>query len=251
MVSGSAHPSAHAEVSPIRFVMRHYLSSHLLWTAQHLSALAGTIEDAHSGASRHDPEHRSYVLSSIIAAAAFAEATINEIYQDAHDGHGRSKDGYLAPLTQRTVDALAATWEGTSEGVRLGALEKWQLLHVHADREPLDRGAQPYADAKLVLQLRNALVHYKPENASPDWEARLQTRLQGKFADNRLMAGAGNPWWPVHCIGHGCTEWAVKSMVTFTNRVAGDLGLRLNYIRIAEREGFDRAPGPRVVLPPQ
>ena len=104
MVSGSAHPSAHAEVSPIRFVMRHYLSSHLLWTAQHLSALAGTIEDAHSGASRHDPEHRSYVLSSIIAAAAFAEATINEIYQDAHDGHGRSKDGYLAPsLSERSM----------------------------------------------------------------------------------------------------------------------------------------------------
>jgi hypothetical protein len=132
------------EAIPGRISMRTYLSSNALWTARHMSALAAVIEGAHSGDAVFDIEHRSYVLSSIIASASFAEAAINEIYQDACDGHGLTGDGYLAPLGKRTIDAAAATWKGTAEGSKLRPLEKWDLLLIHADQEPLDRGAAPY-----------------------------------------------------------------------------------------------------------
>lgn len=231
-------------VPPARVVLRDYLSSHFLWTAEHTSALAAAIEDAHVGEPRFDPEHRAYVLSSIIASASFAEASINEIYQDAHDGHGLVGDGYLAPLEPRTIEALKATWLGTSEGRSLGSLERWQLLLIHAGAQPLDRGGPPYQDAQLVFRLRNALVHYKPEDVAADWVHRLEERLKGKFASNRLMNGSPNPWWPDHCLGHGCSEWAAQSVVAFTDYVSDAVGLRLNYRRVFDPDNLARAPGP-------
>jgi hypothetical protein len=84
-----------------RILLRHYFSTHLLWTAFHATQKAKEIEDAHTGESTFDIEHSSYVLSVIVSAAGFLEAAINEFFQDAHDEHNLSGagDGYLAPLS--------------------------------------------------------------------------------------------------------------------------------------------------------
>jgi hypothetical protein len=216
----------------IRPVSRHYMSTHFLWTAQHMSALAAAIEEAHSGPAVFDAEHRSYVLSSIIASAAFAEAAINEVFWDAYDEHGLTDDGYLVPLKRQTIDGLAAVWEATDKGRKLHPLEKWQLLLIHAGAPQLDRGAQPYQNARDVFELRNALVHFRPEDVANDEVHRLQARLEGKFDENRLMDGSGNPWWTSRCLGHGCTDWAIRSVEALAGRVADELGLTLNYRRL-------------------
>src|SRR6266704_5985193 len=97
---------------PIRLVMRNYFSTHLLYAARHLSDLAGTIEAGHQGQSRFDIEHRAYVLSSIQASAAFLEAMINELFQDAYDNHV-PPDGYITPLPAQTRQLMAELWRGT------------------------------------------------------------------------------------------------------------------------------------------
>jgi len=228
---------------PIRVLLRHYFSTHLLWTAFHASEKAREIEDAHTGRSTFDIEHSSYVLSAIVSAAGFLEATINEFFKDAYDEHGLKDDGYLAPLSAETVQAMGATWRGTGEGSKLNALEKWQLMLIFARREPLDRGGAPYQDAQLVTQLRNAILHYRPEHVAADEPHKMEERLRGKFTDNRLMEGSGNAWWPDHSLGHGCAEWAARSALAFADQICRELGIRPNYQRIADSGWHGKPPG--------
>ncbi|HEY3117090.1 MAG TPA: hypothetical protein VGK54_10135 [Chloroflexota bacterium] len=60
----------------------------------------------------------------------------------------------------------------------------------------------------------------------------LEKRLRGKFDDNRLMEGSGNPWWPSHGLGYGCSAWAVRSARALADRVLDNVGINPNYRRI-------------------
>lgn len=188
---------------PVRIVMRNYFSTHMLWASQAFASKAAAIEAKHSGESRFDIEHRAYVLSAIMNAAAFLEAMVNELFQDAADDHGITGDGYVAPLSSRTRELMREWWIASGEGSER-LLEKLQLLLVFAGKEKLDKGAQPFQDAALLLALRNALIHFRPESVAADVDHRFTKSLRGRFADNALMSGSGNAWWPDHALGAGC-----------------------------------------------
>jgi len=64
---------------PMQVVMRGYFSTYFLWDAEHQAELAGRMEAAHVGESRFSIEHRCYVLSSLVASAAFLETVVNEL----------------------------------------------------------------------------------------------------------------------------------------------------------------------------
>src|SRR5262249_47602608 len=158
-------------VPTISFTMRNYFSTHMLWGAEHYVARAKAIEDAHTGESRFDIEHRAYVVSAIVSSALFLEAMVNELFQDAYDEHGTSADGYIAPLSERTRELMREWWASTDQGFE-NVLEKYQLLLVFGERTKLDRGAMPYQDAKLLIRLRNLLVHYRSETVGADLQHR-------------------------------------------------------------------------------
>jgi hypothetical protein len=84
----------------------------------------------------------------------------------------------------------------------------------------------------LLIRLRDALVHFKPENVAADEIHKLEKQLGGKFAENRLMEGSGNPWWPSHGLGQGCSEWAVRSAKGLADHVLDTVGINPNYRRV-------------------
>jgi hypothetical protein len=240
VVIGAASVEARAQVGGARISMRSYFSTYLLWTAQREAALAREIEAAHAGESRFSFEHRGHVLSSIIASAAFLEAMVNELYQDAADGHA-APDAYVTPLSTSCQRLMADLWRATAEG-RLGTIQKYEMLLAFADAPPLVRGGQTYEDATLVLRLRNAILHYRPEDRSAQDEAHaMEKRLRGKFPDNALMTGSGNPWWPDHALGYGAAAWAHRSVRALADHVSDALGIDPNYRRI-ERGGWSGEP---------
>jgi hypothetical protein len=212
--------------------MRQYFSTNYLWTALHLTRLVGELEAVEGVRPRFDMAHRSLAATSVIASATFLEAAVSELFQDAQDGHGVGGDGYLAPLTPEAVAAMARVWRVTKAGRYSDPLEKWQSLLDCCGHDPLDRGAAPAQDAALLVRLRNALMHFKPEDIAADEVHELERRLRGKFADNRLMEGAGNPWWPGYGLGYGCSEWAARSARALADRVLDQVGINPNYRRI-------------------
>jgi len=228
--------------SPLTITLRSYFSSHLLWTAMREAELAGRMEATHAGQSRFDVEHRGHVLSSIVASAAFLEAMVNELYQDAADDHA-PPDGYITPLSASCRRLMAELWRSTDGGM-LKEIPKYEMLLAFAEAPALDRGAQPYQDASLVIRLRNAILHYRPENVSVVDEAHaMEQRLRGKFEENALMAGSGNSWWPDHALGYGAATWAHRAVKALADHVSDALGIDPNYRRIERGGWFGQPPG--------
>jgi hypothetical protein len=224
--------------------MRDYFSTHLLWTGLHVTELAAAIEARHTGRSHFDLEHRGHVLSAVLSAAGFMEAVVNELFQDAVDGHGLTGDGVLAALPSAGHRLMARMWTATRGGRALRPLDKYNLLLSAVGKEPLDRGAQPAQDAQLLVNVRNAIAHYQPEDLSVDIPHRLERQLRRKFEDNRLMSGSANAWWPDHCLGAGCARWACQSALALADFACDQAGITPNYRRIAQGGWMGMPPWP-------
>lgn len=223
----------------INVIMRQYFSSHLLFSAGKLAELARKIEDQHSGESRFDLTHRAYVVSSIISSAGFLESMINELFQDAHDGHV-PEGGAVASLSFDVIRMMGDYWSSAErgKGKKAETLEKYQTLLDIAGQPVLDKGAPMYQDAALVVRLRNAILHFHPEDLparKPEEREKTLRTMEAalnekKFNDNRLMMGSGNSWWPDKCLGFGCVEWTLQAVTNLTDHVVNVVGVRPNYV---------------------
>jgi len=217
-----------AEFGAPTILSRSYLSSHHLWAARHFLRLASEIEATHSGRSTFNIAHRSYVTSSILCSVAFLEAAVNELFQDAYDGH----DGYTKHLEKHVLKSLGGLWQLSGENQNRSPwsiLEKYQAALLCGGAEMLSSAEQTYQNAALLIRLRNSLVHYKPATLGGGKDHRLAGSLKGKFESNRLFEGSGNPFFPDKCLGRGCAEWAINASVHLADEVFRQLGVAPNY----------------------
>ncbi len=210
-----------------RLGMRSYLSYFHIQRAAFLTRQSARMERKHAGQPWGEiwnsgvfAEHRAYVSGAVFAAVAFLEATINELFKDAAEGH---QAGPVMQLPEHVRSLMAERWR---QGVdRFDSLSKYQTALILAGQAPFDIGAQPYQDVRLLTDLRNGLIHFEPEtiwsSAESDEQADLhavERRLRGKFRPNLLMpADSRNPFYPDKCLSHGCAEWAVKSTLRFAD----------------------------------
>jgi hypothetical protein len=209
---------------------RVYYSSYHRWAANHFIRLAAEIEDAHVGTPRFDIEHRAYVTNAILSSVAFMEAAVNELFQDASDQY----QSYIEPLDLGVQALLAKMWDWT-EGrnkTPFTVLDKYEIALVLARKEPIPTGGQLFENASLLIKLRNALMHYKPQTLGGSETHRLERSLADRFTPNKLMSGAGKPFFPDHCLGQGCAQWAVTSSEHYTDAFFARLGITPNYQRV-------------------
>jgi hypothetical protein len=90
-----------------------------------------------------------------------------------------------------------------------------------------------YSQAHLTLRLRNALHHFEPDTLGETVpQLPLERELRGKFAANQMMAGMGNPYFPDHCLGAGCAEWAWRSCKAFADYFFKGVRIKANYRRL-------------------
>ena len=197
--------------------LRHYLSFGHLQSSLLFAQRSAEIEAAHAGPSPGSAEHRYVSMYAVIAAAAFLEAVANEVLQDAKDGQG-----YGLQLDSHNRAALAEYVD--HDDTRARTLEKFQMVLLLCRRQAFDKGASPYQEVHLVLQLRNELVHSRPKTAAWGDPEKLRERLEGKFPLNPLMKGMGNPFFPDHCLGSGCARWAHDSSLAFAKDFHDRLG---------------------------
>lgn len=189
--------------------------SHLhIVSAHHFAESALALEAgeaAEAGDASHDEElqHRAHVTAAVLAAAAFLEASINELYLELQK---LSQSGQ--PQLRRELAMLPRVWP---QIVGAPVLHKYQLALSVADGDQYNESRPPFVDADSLIHLRDALLSYRP-----DWEDRrgkhrtLQKRLQTKFVPNGL-ASADAPWFPDKCLGAGCAKWAVRSVELFSD----------------------------------
>ncbi len=69
-------------------------------------------------------------------------------------------------------------------------LSKFQVALVCAGHERMDKGAEPYQSVDVLIDLRNELVHFKPQWWHDDGrdEAKFVATLRAKLAGTRESA---------------------------------------------------------------
>jgi len=214
----------------ITISMRAYFSTYHLWAADHFSKMAGKIEDGHEGRPKFNLEHRVYVMNSVLSAAAFLEAAINELYQDAFDNH----PSYLGNIDEQLNNKLAAVWEVTEQEKKrtLRPLEKYQIVLGFADKEKFITGENPYQNAKFVIELRNFITHYKPMSLGGKVKHKLESHLRGRFALNKMLEKSGNPDFPDKMLSKGCAEWSLQSVKDFADEFFKRMSIQPNYQKV-------------------
>jgi len=207
---------------------RSYLSQQHLWSAE---LFAKKAEELEGGTAQPDPplrpnrDHRAFVIGSVLSSVAYLEGAINELFEDSVDGGDGQRQ-----LETDTVTRLARVWGVVNERARM--LDKYELALFAAGKAPLDRAVATFGNAKGVVILRNALVHYSPEwhyfgEAGPQTlkeRHRLEKTLGGKFTQNPL-ADPGLPFFPDKCLGGGCARWSIESCKAFYDDFRERMGL--------------------------
>ena len=210
---------------------RHHRLRHKAVT---FSQLAAEIEGA--GKERYLADykkHSAFVLAAIIGAAAFLEACINEFLGDAAEMPQILGDS----LSAAEQKLLAAMWaHGVPRTARFSILEKGQIALALLGRSTFDLGQAPAQDAKAVIDLRNALVHFEPENQPlgellPEYQnegTRFEKLLRGKFSLNPHVE-TWAAFFPARCLSSGCTSWAVSSVVALADEFCRRVGTARRY----------------------
>jgi hypothetical protein len=72
--------------------------------------------------------------------------------------------------------------------------------------------------------LRNALVHYKPEwDTDLENHKKIEDRLKSRFKINPFSHD-NDAFFPKKCLGHGCAEWSVQSVIKFIQDFYNKMG---------------------------
>lgn len=196
----------------VTVVRRSYLSLHLLYAALQFAHSAQALEEAVPRLHPHDPRHRSYVLGSVMSATTFLDAVVNEVLQDASD----NADEYCKQLPAGVRARLATLWEQSDRGKRFSTLERYAMALSMSDKESMPKGSAPTQEAQLVVQLRNWIVHYRPEDQPDGQVPKLGEQLRNRFESNRIM-DPNNQWFPDRALSAGCARWAVDAIKAFTD----------------------------------
>jgi hypothetical protein len=96
-------------------------------------------------------------LVSLVFAEASLEAFLNESIELACD---RSNDTQEPQIVSSFAQLMS-----DFEGSRMPLESRFQIAHWMLTGKPYDKGVQPYQDFALLMRVRNALLHFKPDPA--------------------------------------------------------------------------------------
>ncbi len=211
------------------------LSGRIYFARTYLQAAALFAREAHAIETMSDenrrrelyPEYKSKVIAAVVMTASSLEAFINEVFVDASERHLTRLTG----LDAGAVDRLGRMWTGLAQLAKSGVREKFDAALTLAEKPAIVYGAHPGQSVLVLLELRNVLLHYKPQTIKYERQidyneqiTRLVARLKYKFSDSPFY-GANEPIFPDRCLGHGCAAWAVSSTRDFINDFSSKLGI--------------------------
>ena len=168
---------------------------------------------------------QSYAVAAITESVAFLEALVNELWQCAIDEDANSNPN-LAGLPPESIDLLRRFDRYGRVERSLRVLEKYDFVLTCADKPRLDLGRRPGQDVKLLVQLRNALVHYKPIRQWSDQLHKLQKPMTDLGLRNPLHEGL-LPWFPGYPLCSDVAQWSWQRSQQFAQEWQRELGLTL------------------------
>ena len=193
------------------------LSHRHLSTAARFSRAVGKLEQEYGAVGDSWEDIFSFSTGCVLTAAASLEAYANELFFE--------RDTVFPGYTSDLLNKLWETYE------RKTPQKKFDFALLLRKSPTLDWGKPPCQDVKALIDLRDALMHYKPEwDNEADRHQKISDLLRYKF-DPSPFPNDDPLIFPLRWASHSCTKWAVKSAVEFTNEFAKVGGLPEKFLR--------------------
>ena len=199
---------------------RHTLALQHLWNARRAARLCRERETDLLFLKYHNIDYqlRGLAMAAVMSSVAFLESLINEKFLDAVEEASMPPDR-LAGLSTKAVGGMRDQWTANPsvEGEKIFVKYKTALSCVG---KTMDLGREPGQSVKILIQLRNALTHYKLE-----WQgdtSMLYEQLRKRLPVNRQLPAG--PFYPNQALSADCAAWAWHRSVEFVDKWWGDMG---------------------------
>jgi hypothetical protein len=207
-------------------------SNYHIRSAIHLAYLSYITECRFNTKQKRIPlfNHRAYVTSCIFLSVAFLEATINELIFGVSIGSNPWDEGNIDKDKYETLKNI-----GTIEGTKnLSTLDKYQIVLSVLGSKLFSTGKSPYQNVRLLIRLRNNLIHFEPEHIyltpkNKEEEHKLQRSLIKKFPPNPIAEYMKRHYYPDILLGYGCAKWSVNSCIEFVKEFNSRINLTARY----------------------
>jgi len=174
-----------------------------LRTAAKLSELCREIEIQNKG-TKFGPffgDLTDYSTACVMPCVASLEAYINEIFID-REKHFENHD----------INLLHDLWDVLE---KKNVIDKFQFALLLKNKEKMNSSSKVVDHIKTLIKLRNSLVHFKPEWVHLQKEHdKIGKALNGMFEMSPFLKPS-EPIFPLRCMSHGMTKWAVRSSYEF------------------------------------
>ena len=162
-------------------------------------------------------------LAAVIMASLAVEAAVNELFLD-HELFGRSI--WFKGIPDDVAKALSGAFD--TEVDTYPTMVKCQIALAIAGKSRLDFGRGAAQEMRLLIELRNALVHHRPvtvAHGNPPHESKdlVERQLAKRFSLAKIFGNTAPFRWR-GCLGAGCAEWATKTSKGFQKEFFDQLG---------------------------
>ena len=167
-------------------------------------------------APRREGEKRE-ALVSVVFAAVSLEAFLNELIELAQDFADYEN---ALPMTSAFAQLMPQLG-------RLPIVLRFNMAHWIVTGVPYDTNSQPFQALTLLFQIRNDLVHFKPDPLTEEGEPKPTHTTLDKLRSKRILSDSSAPesnrsW--IQAVGtKAVAEWACNA----TSLVAADLVSKL------------------------
>jgi hypothetical protein len=196
-------PQLAAMIGTITASSRVNLSIAHLLAAAMFSRAAGALESLNTGQPFGEfwMDIQANAIGAIFTSVAGLEAFANELFVD-----------HATVFPDIRPEVMAKLWE-LYEQKR--TLEKYEFALLLRHGNPFHAGRSTYQNIDVLIKLRNALTHFKPEWSDQAVEhAKLSKYLQPRIKPSPFFP-KNEPLFPRAWAGHSSTQWAIRAVVSF------------------------------------
>lgn len=178
------------------------LALHHLLAACRFAAQVGHVEREHDGETFG--EFWDEILHYSLGVATLTVAAL-ESYANEHLADGA--------LSSTSINAAASDSIGRIID-REAILSKFDLILRLRTGQSLDFGSRIAQCVDLLIKVRNAVVHFKPEwHDAAGAHSKLSAQLAGRFSRSPYLQG--EDFFPTAWASHSFSSWALQSTVAF------------------------------------
>jgi len=174
--------------------------------------------------------HHAYTINSIISSVAFLETYINQFYCSLIDAPFPNQKKIVGKKLHRIQKMWAM---GIPRTASYSIPKKYQIALILSDNVSFSDKDPIYQKIITITQLRNALIHYEPEwtelNEDPQIERekikKLGKKLQHEKFPSNPFVNDYMEFYPVRCLGYGCTKWVYDNSLNFVIEFENRMGI--------------------------